>query len=191
MWQCQHGASPLASPPWPAAPAVLPPPPRQSLNLDNPCSGQRRNQCGETPCMHGGACSQTTMDPGYKCRCEGTGYYGPRCQHGEYLKEALFAYLQICICGAFILSAGALTALEPYPSLFLPLTHLGPAPTRYLHRIRQHVSTLLTISFFCPLQRARVLELYQRADLSRTSAFSSEDSPSHMSRHHIPSRFPA
>ncbi|KAE8748307.1 hypothetical protein FOCC_FOCC004943 [Frankliniella occidentalis] len=41
----------------------------------------RRNQCGESPCQHGGACSQTTMDPGYKCRCEGTGFYGPRCQY--------------------------------------------------------------------------------------------------------------
>ncbi|XP_034255933.1 neurogenic locus notch homolog protein 4-like [Thrips palmi] len=43
--------------------------------------GQRLNQCGETPCKHGGACSQTTMDPGFKCRCEGTGFYGPRCQY--------------------------------------------------------------------------------------------------------------
>ncbi|KAJ1525067.1 hypothetical protein ONE63_009912 [Megalurothrips usitatus] len=47
----------------------------------NAIKGQRRNQCGETPCQHGGACSQTTMEPGYKCRCEGTGFYGPRCQY--------------------------------------------------------------------------------------------------------------
>ncbi|XP_043502584.1 neurogenic locus notch homolog protein 3-like [Polistes fuscatus] len=32
------------------------------------------------PCLHGGSCSQISADPGFKCRCEGTGYFGTRCE---------------------------------------------------------------------------------------------------------------
>nr|XP_050861567.1 uncharacterized protein LOC127069020 isoform X1 [Vespula vulgaris] len=32
------------------------------------------------PCLHGGSCSQISPNPGFKCRCEGTGYYGTRCE---------------------------------------------------------------------------------------------------------------
>ncbi|KAK6629501.1 hypothetical protein RUM43_003318 [Polyplax serrata] len=37
--------------------------------------------CQRNPCRNGGTCSQTTHDPGFKCRCEGTGFYGQRCQY--------------------------------------------------------------------------------------------------------------
>ncbi|XP_023710954.1 adhesive plaque matrix protein 2 isoform X3 [Cryptotermes secundus] len=43
--------------------------------------GSRRDVCQRNPCRNGGACSQTSFEPGYRCRCEGTGYYGSRCQH--------------------------------------------------------------------------------------------------------------
>ncbi|XP_059620096.1 protein cueball-like [Phlebotomus argentipes] len=32
------------------------------------------------PCLNRGACIQVSQMPGYKCRCEGTGYWGNRCQ---------------------------------------------------------------------------------------------------------------
>ncbi|XP_071446613.1 adhesive plaque matrix protein 2-like isoform X2 [Hetaerina americana] len=43
--------------------------------------GRRHNICSENPCQNEGACIQTTVDPGYRCRCEGTGFYGSRCEH--------------------------------------------------------------------------------------------------------------
>ncbi|XP_046389892.1 adhesive plaque matrix protein 2-like [Ischnura elegans] len=43
--------------------------------------GRSHNICSENPCLNDGACSQTTVDPGYRCRCEGTGFYGSRCEH--------------------------------------------------------------------------------------------------------------
>ncbi|XP_043285837.1 neurogenic locus notch homolog protein 3-like [Venturia canescens] len=36
------------------------------------CSHQR-------PCLHEGSCLQISQEPGFKCRCEGTGYHGPQC----------------------------------------------------------------------------------------------------------------
>ncbi|XP_066994954.1 protein crumbs homolog 2 [Anabrus simplex] len=43
--------------------------------------GRRYDVCQESPCLHGGTCSQTSFEPGYRCRCEGSGYYGDRCQN--------------------------------------------------------------------------------------------------------------
>uniref|UniRef100_A0A182QYN4 EGF-like domain-containing protein n=1 Tax=Anopheles farauti TaxID=69004 RepID=A0A182QYN4_9DIPT len=41
--------------------------------------GRSSDICNRQPCMHGGACTQVSTMPQYKCRCEGTGYWGPRC----------------------------------------------------------------------------------------------------------------
>ncbi|KAG8247522.1 adhesive plaque matrix protein 2-like isoform X1 [Homalodisca vitripennis] len=43
--------------------------------------GRRGDVCQRSPCLNNGSCSQTTLAPGYKCRCEGTGFYGNRCQN--------------------------------------------------------------------------------------------------------------
>ncbi|XP_054273931.1 adhesive plaque matrix protein 2-like [Macrosteles quadrilineatus] len=43
--------------------------------------GRRNDVCQRSPCLNSGSCSQTSVSPGYRCRCEGTGYYGHRCQH--------------------------------------------------------------------------------------------------------------
>ncbi|XP_004933163.1 uncharacterized protein LOC101735714 isoform X2 [Bombyx mori] len=37
------------------------------------------NICSRTPCIRG-ICTQTIQDPGFTCKCEGTGYYGKRCE---------------------------------------------------------------------------------------------------------------
>ncbi|XP_045458269.1 cubilin-like [Melitaea cinxia] len=37
------------------------------------------NACTRTPCMRG-ICTQTVQDPGFACKCEGTGFYGQRCE---------------------------------------------------------------------------------------------------------------
>ncbi|KAJ8737333.1 hypothetical protein PYW07_000604 [Mythimna separata] len=37
------------------------------------------NVCARLPCM-GGICIQTMQDPGFTCKCEGTGFYGQRCE---------------------------------------------------------------------------------------------------------------
>ncbi|CAH0391923.1 unnamed protein product [Bemisia tabaci] len=50
--------------------------------------GKKLDSCSRTPCLHQGTCSQTMKEPGYKCRCEGTGYYGQRC---EYRCPSLFS----------------------------------------------------------------------------------------------------
>lgn len=42
--------------------------------------GRSGDVCGREPCLHGGGCIQVSVTPGYKCRCEGTGYWGMRCQ---------------------------------------------------------------------------------------------------------------
>ncbi|XP_059489546.1 notch homolog 2 N-terminal-like protein B [Neocloeon triangulifer] len=39
-----------------------------------------RDVCYRNPCQNGGACVQSSQEPGYKCRCEGTGYFGRRCE---------------------------------------------------------------------------------------------------------------
>lgn len=42
--------------------------------------GRRSDICYRSkPCLNGGSCLQISSDPGFKCRCEGTGYYGPHC----------------------------------------------------------------------------------------------------------------
>lgn len=41
--------------------------------------GRSSNVCFTSPCQHG-SCTQISQMPGYKCRCEGTGYHGNRCQ---------------------------------------------------------------------------------------------------------------
>lgn len=45
--------------------------------------GRRLDQCSRQPCQHGGSCIQITQHPGYKCRCEGTGFYGRDCKNGK------------------------------------------------------------------------------------------------------------
>ncbi|NP_001233055.1 uncharacterized protein LOC100569781 precursor [Acyrthosiphon pisum] len=42
--------------------------------------GRRFDFCAQGPCNHNGVCVQTSQEPGYKCRCAGTGYYGARCE---------------------------------------------------------------------------------------------------------------
>ncbi|KAI4489556.1 hypothetical protein M0802_010993 [Mischocyttarus mexicanus] len=43
--------------------------------------GRLNDTCYKSnPCLHGGSCSQISPDPGFKCRCEGTGYFGTRCE---------------------------------------------------------------------------------------------------------------
>ncbi|CAK1554749.1 unnamed protein product [Leptosia nina] len=37
------------------------------------------NVCVRMPCLRG-ICIQTTQDPGFTCKCEGTGFYGQRCE---------------------------------------------------------------------------------------------------------------
>ncbi|EEB19632.1 conserved hypothetical protein [Pediculus humanus corporis] len=43
--------------------------------------GREYDLCQRNPCRNGGTCSQTSHEPGFKCRCEGTGFYGQRCQY--------------------------------------------------------------------------------------------------------------
>ncbi|XP_037043890.1 protein crumbs-like [Bradysia coprophila] len=42
--------------------------------------GRTSDICSRAPCMNNGHCIQVSQMPGYKCRCEGTGYWGSRCQ---------------------------------------------------------------------------------------------------------------
>ncbi|CAG4942478.1 unnamed protein product [Colias eurytheme] len=37
------------------------------------------NVCARMPCVRGN-CIQTVQDPGFTCKCEGTGFYGQRCE---------------------------------------------------------------------------------------------------------------
>ncbi|XP_033223035.1 protein crumbs-like [Belonocnema kinseyi] len=32
------------------------------------------------PCLHEGTCLQISAQPGFKCSCQGTGYFGARCE---------------------------------------------------------------------------------------------------------------
>jgi hypothetical protein len=41
---------------------------------------------GRAPCLNHGTCIQISQMPGYKCRCEGTGYWGSRCQRCKFQK---------------------------------------------------------------------------------------------------------
>lgn len=51
---------------------------RSSLQMNT--SGRRYDFCAQGPCYHNGECVQTSQEPGYKCRCAGSGYYGARCE---------------------------------------------------------------------------------------------------------------
>ncbi|XP_011877077.1 PREDICTED: zinc metalloproteinase nas-37-like isoform X2 [Vollenhovia emeryi] len=43
--------------------------------------GRRSDICSRSkPCMNEGSCSQISSEPGFKCRCEGTGFYGTYCE---------------------------------------------------------------------------------------------------------------
>ncbi|CAH0547494.1 unnamed protein product [Brassicogethes aeneus] len=49
----------------------------------NTIKGKKKDICiTNNPCMHGGTCTQISQKPGYKCRCEGTGFFGLRCSRG-------------------------------------------------------------------------------------------------------------
>uniref|UniRef100_A0A182WM00 EGF-like domain-containing protein n=1 Tax=Anopheles minimus TaxID=112268 RepID=A0A182WM00_9DIPT len=41
--------------------------------------GRTSDICNRQPCQNGGTCTQVTTMPQYRCRCEGTGYWGNRC----------------------------------------------------------------------------------------------------------------
>ncbi|ETN59530.1 hypothetical protein AND_008892 [Anopheles darlingi] len=41
--------------------------------------GRTNDICSRQPCMNGGSCTQVTAMPQYKCRCDGTGFWGNRC----------------------------------------------------------------------------------------------------------------
>ncbi|XP_011877076.1 PREDICTED: uncharacterized protein LOC105567114 isoform X1 [Vollenhovia emeryi] len=44
-------------------------------------TGRRSDICSRSkPCMNEGSCSQISSEPGFKCRCEGTGFYGTYCE---------------------------------------------------------------------------------------------------------------
>ncbi|XP_058792780.1 protein cueball-like [Phymastichus coffea] len=44
-------------------------------------TGKRHNAChSANRCLHGGSCLQITSQPGFKCLCEGTGFFGYRCE---------------------------------------------------------------------------------------------------------------
>ncbi|XP_046470743.1 protein crumbs homolog 2 [Neodiprion pinetum] len=41
--------------------------------------GRRNDKCYRRPCKHGGSCLQISQHPGFKCQCEGTGFFGALC----------------------------------------------------------------------------------------------------------------
>jgi hypothetical protein len=68
----------------------------------NALRGRRRDICNPNPCQHGGSCIQISQRPKYKCRCEGTGYFGLKCSRacptpGVDLNDAIFPYECIVI----------------------------------------------------------------------------------------------
>lgn len=69
--------------------------------------GRSNDLCSREPCQHRGVCIQITQAPGYRCRCEGTGYWGNRCQRkcpnteeslmmGQYPYECIVIWWIIC-----------------------------------------------------------------------------------------------
>ncbi|XP_031826444.1 uncharacterized protein LOC116424320 isoform X2 [Nomia melanderi] len=51
-----------------------------SINVTLIKNCKRSDTCHRLkPCLNGGSCLQISSEPGFKCRCEGTGYYGPFC----------------------------------------------------------------------------------------------------------------
>ncbi|GJQ87989.1 hypothetical protein Trydic_g12915 [Trypoxylus dichotomus] len=65
--------------------------------------GKRSDSCHPSPCQHGGSCIQISQPPGFKCRCEGTGYFGARCNRAcprpgvRLLGDVVFPYECIVI----------------------------------------------------------------------------------------------
>ncbi|XP_018569830.1 protein jagged-2-like [Anoplophora glabripennis] len=66
--------------------------------------GKKKDICKTSnPCLHNGTCIQISQQPGYKCRCEGTGYFGLRCSKacpvpgGGRIGSAVFPYECIVI----------------------------------------------------------------------------------------------
>lgn len=51
--------------------------------------GRRFDFCAQGPCQHNGVCVQTSQEPGYKCRCSGTGFYGARCEISKHMSTKL------------------------------------------------------------------------------------------------------
>lgn len=48
--------------------------------------GKKNDLCKTSnPCMHGGTCIQISQRPGFRCRCEGTGFYGMKCNRGGWV----------------------------------------------------------------------------------------------------------
>uniref|UniRef100_A0A146L4Q3 Cadherin EGF LAG seven-pass G-type receptor 1 n=1 Tax=Lygus hesperus TaxID=30085 RepID=A0A146L4Q3_LYGHE len=44
--------------------------------------GRSQDACSMNPCHNDGACIQTASSyANFKCKCEGTGFYGPKCQY--------------------------------------------------------------------------------------------------------------
>lgn len=43
--------------------------------------GRSNDVCGgvNSVCRNGGSCIQVSYSPGFRCKCEGTGYWGERC----------------------------------------------------------------------------------------------------------------
>lgn len=47
--------------------------------------GKKNDLCKtNNPCLHDGTCIQISQSPGFKCRCEGTGFYGMTCNKGQF-----------------------------------------------------------------------------------------------------------
>lgn len=42
--------------------------------------GRSSDICGRAPCLNNGRCIQISKMPNYTCQCDGTGYWGSRCQ---------------------------------------------------------------------------------------------------------------
>lgn len=42
--------------------------------------GRSDDICSRDPCFNKGVCTQISQSPGYRCKCEGTGFWGTRCQ---------------------------------------------------------------------------------------------------------------
>ncbi|KAH1003415.1 hypothetical protein HUJ04_003347 [Dendroctonus ponderosae] len=52
--------------------------------------GKKKDICKtNNPCLHGGTCIQISQQPGYKCRCEGTGFFGMRCHREGMFRDVL------------------------------------------------------------------------------------------------------
>uniref|UniRef100_U5ENH4 Putative neurexin iii-alpha n=1 Tax=Corethrella appendiculata TaxID=1370023 RepID=U5ENH4_9DIPT len=62
--------------------------------------GRSNDICSRAPCLNGGSCTQVTQMPQYKCRCEGTGYWGTRCQRScpkQFDSQPIYKFPHECI----------------------------------------------------------------------------------------------